>query len=222
MPSLIVKTQPAVEPISLAEAKNHLNVTIADDDALIQSLIKASRATLERQYDIAFITQSLVLGRDYFPAVFGMGWGWSPGWWLGNTWMAQYDTQELRYGFIGLRPPASAITTVTYLDPTGAATVWPASNYILDPDSRPSRFSLALGKVYPVTAPLLGAVKIEFVTGYPDAASVPEDLKEAVKLMVGEYYQNRENVVIDSRIVAIEVPDGVDALMVNFAPALIR
>lgn len=222
MPSLIVKTQPAVEPISLAEAKAHLNVSSADDDALIQQLVKAARAHLERVYNVAFVSQSLVMGRDYFPAVFGMGWGWSPGWWLGNTWMAQYDAQELRYGYIALRPPASAITTVTYLDPTGASQVWPSTNYILDADAWPSRFSLALSKTYPATAPLLGAVKIEFVTGFPDALSVPDDMKAALKLLLGEYYQNREDVIIDTRIVAVPIPDGVHALMSPFATALIR
>src|SRR3979409_375910 len=99
MSSLVVKTPPAVEPVSLAEAKSHLRVDVPDDDALIQNLIRAARANLEQVCNLAFITQSLVLGRDYFPALFGMGWGWSPCWGAGNTWMAQYDTQELRYGF---------------------------------------------------------------------------------------------------------------------------
>lgn len=222
MPSLVVKTPPAVEPISLAEAKDHLNVTVTDDDARIQNYTRAARANLERRYDVAFITQSLVLGRDYFPAVFGMGWGWSPGWWLGNTWMAQYDTQELRYGYLSLRPPVQSITSVTYLDQTGAITTWASSNYVLDADSRPGRLSLALGKTFPTTAPLLGAVKVEFIAGYTDPTQVPDDMKSALKLLLGEYYQNRENVVIDTRIVALAIPDGVDALMAPFAPVLIR
>ena len=71
MPSLVVKTPPAVEPVSLAEAKAHLRVDTTDDDALIQNLIRASRLSLETKYDVAMLTQSLVLGRDYFPNVFG-------------------------------------------------------------------------------------------------------------------------------------------------------
>jgi uncharacterized phiE125 gp8 family phage protein len=222
MSSLVVKTTPVVEPISLAEAKDHLNVTISDDDARIQNYIRAARANLERKYDVAFMTQSLVLGRDYFPAVFGMGWGWSPGWWLGSTWMAQYDLQELRYGYLSLRWPAQSITSVTYLDTTGTSQVWASSNYILDSDSRPGRLMLGLGKTYPATAPLAGAVKVEFVSGHTDPALIPEDMKEAVRLLMGEYYQNRENVVIDTRLVALPIPDGVDALMAPFAPILVR
>jgi uncharacterized phiE125 gp8 family phage protein len=223
MSSLIVKPggEPKVEPISLAEAKAHLRVDISDDDALIQGLIRAARANLERVYDIALMTQTLVLGRDYFPAVFGMGWG-MPGWWLGNTWMAQYDTQQLRYGYIPLRGPVQSVTSVTYLDPTGASQVWASSNYLLDADSRPPRLTLALGKTFPPTAPLFGAVKVEFIAGYTDPALVPDDIKAAMKLYLGHLYENREEVMVGTRLVALQLPLGVQALMTTFEPNLVR
>ncbi len=222
MSSLIVKTAPTQEPITLQDAKDHLRVATDDDDAYITNLIRTARFNLERAYDLALITQSLVLGRDYFPAVFGMGWGWTPSWWLGTTWMAQYDTQEMRYGYINLRPPVQSITQVTYLDTTGASQVWASSNYVLDSDSRPARFMLNIGKTFPATAPLLGAVKVEFVAGYTTQALVPDDIKQALRLLIGNWYENRESVVVDTRLVALELPQSVQMLMAPYAPQLVR
>lgn len=222
MSSLFVKTPPAVEPISLVEAKNHLRVDISDDDALIQNKIRAARTNLERVYDYAFITQSLVTGRDYFPGMFGIGYGPTPGWWLGSTWMSQYDLQELRYGFIRLRGPVQSITSVTYLDTTGAQQTWASSNYVVDTDSVPGRLSLALGKTFPTTGPLLGAVKIEHVSGNLTPEVVPDDAKDALKLFLGHLYEHREAVLTGTRLVAILIELGVDALMAPYAPVLVR
>lgn len=225
MPSLVVKSggEPKVEPISLAEAKAHLRVDITDDDAVIQNYIRAARTNLERVYDVAFITQSLVLGRDYFPNVYGVGFSPSSGWWLGSTWLAQYDLQQLRYGYIDLpRWPTQSVTSVTYLDPTGAAQTWASSNYLLDADSRPSRLTLNLGKTFPATAPLPGAVKVEVVAGHTIPELVPDDWKSALKLYLGELYENREDTIVDTRIIAVDIPKGVDYLMAPFAPVLVR
>lgn len=222
MSSLVVKTPPAVEPISLGEAKAHLRVDTTDDDALIQNLIRAARVSLETKYDVAMLTQSLVLGRDYFPNVFGLGYTPTPQWWLGPSWAGQYDAEELRYGFISLRAPVQSVTSVTYLDTTGSSVVWASSNYFLDADASPGRLGLALNKTFPTTAPLPGAVKVEFVTGYTRPELVPDDMKSAVKLLLGEYYENRENVIVDTRIVALPIPDGVAALMAPYGTPLLR
>src|SRR5450631_4735333 len=63
----IVISPPALEPLSLADAKLHLKVDTTADDALIESLIRACRFHIERLYDIALITQTLQLNLDYFP-----------------------------------------------------------------------------------------------------------------------------------------------------------
>lgn len=52
-----VYTEPAAEPVSTAEAKAHLRVSISDDDTYIGALITAARRMVEAQTNRALITQ---------------------------------------------------------------------------------------------------------------------------------------------------------------------
>ena len=63
----ILLTPPAVEPLSLAEAKAFLRVETADDDSLIAALIAAGRIHVERQAGLALITQGWRLVLDCWP-----------------------------------------------------------------------------------------------------------------------------------------------------------
>jgi len=59
-----------VEPITLDEAKLHLKVDSADDNALISALIIAARDLAERETKRVFITQTWHLFRDDSPVEF--------------------------------------------------------------------------------------------------------------------------------------------------------
>lgn len=222
--SLTVKTPPLVEPISLAEAKAHLRVDIDDDDALIQNMIRASRRKLEDTYSHSFITQSLVLGLDRFVqpgtplpsfgfASVGM-YGWGPG---GTQW----GWMQPSWSVIELRPPLQSVTSISYVDPTGATQILANTGYTID-QSIPGRVFPALNKIWPVTALLPASVSIEFVSGYTTPELVPDNLKAALRLTLGTLYENREQSIIGTRIVAVELPEGVAELMAPIAPILIR
>src|SRR5712691_3102830 len=216
-----VITGPVTEPVTLAEAKAHLNVTIPDDDNLIENLIRAARRKLEWEYRRAFVTQTLQLSMDYFGQPEFV-----------PTWMYGWPPSMLSYGPTGwmqatasvieLRPPVSSIVSVTYVDPAGVVQTLASSGYYLDGSSEPGRLVPALGKVWPVTGPLPGAVKIQYATGAASSDLVTDDIKAAVRLYLGELYQNREDVIVDTRIVALAIPDGVDALMAPYRFWLVR
>ena len=70
MPSILL-TGPAVEPVTLAEAKQFTRVEHDDDDDVIAALIAGSRIHVETQTRRALITQSWRLARDVWP---GCGW----------------------------------------------------------------------------------------------------------------------------------------------------
>jgi hypothetical protein len=216
---LTVKTPPTVEPISLKEAKDHLAITFDDHDAMVQGQIRAARRNLEWKYDRAFLTQTLVLTLDRFDQskwISESFYGVSPSTWamgLGVTW-----------SMIELRPPVQSITSITYLDPSGATQTLASANYTLDPGSEGSeaRVYPALNKIWPVVALAPAAIRIEFVAGFASPGLVPDDWKAALLLYLGHLYANREQVVADARVVAVSLPMGVDALMGGYGQVLMR
>lgn len=165
MPLTLI-TARAVQPVSLAEAKLHLRVDHAADDALIGVLIIAATDDAEH-----------LMGRAVLP----------------QTWQLTLDnftSTEITLQ----RPPISAITSVTYLQASdGALTTLSPSAYVLATASDyTARLVPAYATSWPATRAMPEAVRIAFATGYPNAASVPELIKAWIKLRIGALYENRQ------------------------------
>lgn len=185
--TLKLVTGPTVEPVSLAEAKTHLRVDIDDDDAYISGLIAAAREYLEGATRRAFLTQTWRLSLD--------AWPWPP---------AQIELPL---------PPLQAVNSIKYRDSDGTQTTVDSGDYIVDTDSEPGRIVLDYGESWPSeTLYPANPIQIEFEAGYGDAATdVPQYLRQAVLLLVGHWYENREPVVIGT--VHKELPLAVDSLI---------
>lgn len=182
--ALELVTPPAVEPLLLPDAKAHLRVDIADDDALITTLIKAAREWCEGYQNRAFITQ---------------------------TWRLHLDAWPREYIRIP-RPPLQSVTSVKYTDSAGSQTTWPAAEYLVDVHSEPGRIVPAYGKSWPTaTLQPVSAIEVEFVAGHGDAATdLHERIIQAMKLLVGHLYENREATVERA---LVETPFAVKALL---------
>lgn len=83
--------------------------------------------------------------------------------------------------------PVTAINSITYTKEDGTA--GSTDRWRVDIDSQPCRLWPPYDESWPVSRCEPGAVKVTFTTGY---ASVPADLRAAVKLLVGHLYENRE------------------------------
>ncbi len=167
--SLQLITPPAIEPVTLDEAKLHLKVDTGDDDALITRLISAARARAEWDTGRAFITQSWMLWRDCWP----------------------------ENGIVEIPlPPLQSVTAVTVYAPDGAATAIDPLNYTVDAASQPAR--LQFGCIPPITLRAVNAISIAFTAGYGDAADdVPDLLREAILEVVAELYVHRGDAPAD-------------------------
>lgn len=207
---LQVVTPPALEPVTLSQAKAHLRVDFDDDDAAILMFISAAR---ERVEDITYsrlITQTLLLTQDAFP-------------WAGyvSVWPSPWQ------GLLGnaielLNPPVQSVTQVQYVDTNNVTQTLLGSTLRLDSSSKPVRLSPAPGTMWPVTAPVTSAVGVTFVAGYGATGDfVPARFTEAIKLLCGHYYLNREEILSGTRIVALEIPEGIDDLLRRDAPPLV-
>lgn len=172
-------TDAATEPVSLAEAKAHLRVTAADDDTLIEALIKAARQACENELGRALITQIWQKTLDVFP-----------------------ESIDLPY------PPVQAVQSIDYLDEAGALTVLPAASYTLDDRSEPAWLVPAYDYEWPATLDAVNAVTVTYTAGYGDATAVPEAIKAWIKLHVGHLYENREATLIGAPIVPLPFLNG--------------
>lgn len=167
--ALICITPPSVDPITLAEAKSHLRVDISTDDTLISSYILAARDYVERicRPRVALLTQTWRYIADEWP---------------------KEDTVELR------PYPLQSVSSIKYTDDAGVITTLASSNYVVDIYSEPGRVRLKSTSSWPsTTLQVLNGFAIEFVAGFGAAASaVPEPLRQAIRMLVAHWYENRE------------------------------
>lgn len=104
--------------------------------------------------------------------------------------------------------PVSGLVSVTLVDAAGAEVVVPATAYRLVKDLHRPRLA-GKGAALP-TIPGDGAVKVVFDAGFgTDWTDIPVDLRQAVLLLAGEYYEHRH----DDGAQAAGLPFGVVTLI---------
>lgn len=180
-------TEPAVEPVSVVEAKAHLRVDFADDDAYIGALIVAARVITEERTNRAFITQTWEYALDNFP----------------NS-----NVIKLR------KPKLQSVVSIKYKDVNNVEYTIDPAQYIVDTDSIPGRIILNWGKYWPVILLQPGsAVRIRYIAGYgDDGTKVPQSLKQAMLFLISNWYEQREPVVL-TRSQLLPVPMTFDFLV---------
>jgi uncharacterized phiE125 gp8 family phage protein len=207
---------PAVEPVTLAEAKLHLRVDDSTEDTLITMLISASRAHAENVCRRAFVTQKWLLALDAFPfyTYYGVIPGYVPVDQLPAAWMTMRNySVRFRGSKIDLPFPAlQSVDSVKYIDAAGALQTLDPTQYVVDNMSDPGVLTPAPGTYWPDTQNTTNAVQISYTVGYGDATAVPAGIKSWILLRVGALYANREEVSVAQRITVQELP-YVDSLL---------
>jgi len=166
-----IVTQPASEPLTLAEVKEFLRVDHSDDDATLAIFIKAARQLCESYTRLALMPTTFEEYFDEFPTATGT------------------FKDEIRLS----RSPVSAVTYVKYIDGNDTTITTSASDYKTDLVSRPARISPDNG--WSGTYDTINAVFVRYVAGFADAASVPAPLKHGMMLVIGDMYENRTDSV---------------------------
>lgn len=165
---LMLKTPPAVAPVTLAEVKEHLRISNTASDTYLNALITLSRTFADGPGGIlrrALTTQTWYLkGRD-FPA----------------------DTIRLPI------PPLQSVVAITYFDVDGVEQTFPAEKYrVVKPEGAAGLVELIDTAAWPSLDDRPDAFAIEFVAGYGDAASdIPEPIKHGLLLYIGSLFTNR-------------------------------
>jgi len=85
------------------------------------------------------------------------------------------------------------------------------SNYEITGTDFTTRIGPKSGFNWPVTQDRADAIRIEYTAGYgATSASVPETLRHAMMLLIGHWYDNRENTMMDE---LSNIPYGFDMLV---------
>lgn len=169
--SLVRYAAPAVEPVSLAEAKVHCRIDTDDEDGYVAALVTAAREYIEEVLDISMISQ---------------------------TWEARYDVFPLWEIILPRAPMASGTVTVIYRDEAGQnQTITSATGaFQADHNIVPGRIYPLYEGVWPAVRGDENSVVVRYPAGYGAAgASVPAILRHAVLLLVAHWFEMRQPVV---------------------------
>lgn len=181
--ALVLTGAPALEPVTVSEAKAHLRVDGTIEDTLIGSLILTSRLHIEAALGLALISQGWRLKLDRWPKA---------------------GAVELPLG------PVQAVTAVRVLDGAGVAQTVPPESYVADVAGNPARVVARGG--WPAPGQPANGVEIDFRAGFGATADdVPAPVRQALLLLVAHWYEHRDPIEVGSKDAAI--PPAVSNLL---------
>jgi len=184
-------TPPALEPVSIDQAKQHARIEYPDDDQLVAGLITAARLVCETELRRAFISQTWETYLDgwyrldhglegYYgytgavPQIQGTSGGWAP-------FLIEVDNPDL-----------ISVASILYIDVNGDVQTLDPAAYYVEPGA-PGRIHPAYGQGWPSVRSVPGTITVQYLAGYgPAATDVPECIRLAIKMMVAELYEQRE------------------------------
>lgn len=181
----VLSTAATVKPLTVDEAKAHLRIDHDDEDAMVGALIDAAVSHVDGYTGI--------LGRAL----------------LTQTWRQDFgqfgDRMRLRVGDV------ISITSVTYYDQDNAQQTLASTVYTTLTDEIGAFLTRKPDQDWPSVYDRPDAVRVTWSAGYGAAAvNVPMAIRQALLLLIGHWYENREAVSATSMS---EMPMAVMSLL---------
>ncbi|MEA2833493.1 MAG: hypothetical protein QOG66_1695 [Methylobacteriaceae bacterium] len=181
----LIVSGPAIEPVALADARKWLKLETGDDDDVVGALITAARLMVEAQTRRMLITQTWRLIYDCWP-----------------------DTRVVKIPLA----PFQSLGAMRVYDADGAAQTVSSSLYYVD--SVPDLGRIIFGAPPQNPGRNAAGIEIDIVVGYgATPESVPELLRQAIRLLVTDWYENRGDAGGDD---ANPLPSSVRALVAPY------
>lgn len=177
--SLVRTVAPTAYPIDVGDLRTHSRLTTVGDDAYLLELIEAATEFIEGYLDRALIHSTWVLRLPSF-----------------------VDPIYLP------RSPVSSVTSVQYVDTAGTTQTLDTAVYEADTYADPGQIRRKYEQVWPQVREQENAVIVTYVAGYgATKASVPPDLRQAVRVIAAYMNEHREHVITGT--IAEELPTHV-------------
>jgi uncharacterized phiE125 gp8 family phage protein len=209
--SIRVVTPPTGEPIAALDVWRHLRLDSSHDSpapatvpeaSMVAALLSAAREHAEAFTGLSLAPTVLEVAYSTFPTC-------TP-WPLRSKY--RYDRLDLPRG------PVQSVTEVTYIDTSNAVQTLDPTVYQLQRDDPYAWLSLAWGKTWPGTLGVPGSVTVRYVAGFSLPGDSPQtypffpaSIRAAMLLLIGNWFENREAVVIGQP--PVELPLGVQSLL---------
>lgn len=178
-----------IEPITVAEAKQWLNIDYDDQDTVIASIIKAARLKIEKRCGISIALKQYEIKAASFE------------------------------GIALQNPPIVSVDAVKYLDTDGVEQTVPPSDYVLMDDAyAPYLFPVVnwpSTAQRPDAVRVTYTSGIDIEDSPPD--EVPDDLLQAMRLEIGAMFENREQeLLVPTRQELMLLGNGVPELIAPY------
>jgi len=167
--SITRTASPSGEPVTLAEAKDHLELIASDTthDTKLARFIATARLKVEDDTNVAILPQSFSLSLDEFP---------------------QPD-EDIK---IPIRPLAS-VSSITYYDEDNAQQTLATTVYAVDVGRR--IVHLKYDQEWPESATVKNAITINFNAGYASLSAVPDIFKQLILVQVALMFEDRGDIM---------------------------
>ena len=198
--------QPSVEPVSLAEMKEHLRLVGTSLDATVGLLIHAAREVAEGWMGRSFVKKGYIQTLDAFPAYTQAAQSqaaYPPSYYslprYGTAWLNYSQMIKLFYG------PLVSVESIRYLGTDGAwhtltgtdISVYNtglSTGFVFDSVSLPPRIFPVPGSYWPAALYAPNSVEIHYTSGYSDDASeVPGADKMLIRLLAAAWFEHPES-----------------------------
>ena len=167
--SLELSTAPTLEPLTLDEVRDQLNIDTSAQDGLLDAIRVAARGEIESRLSKALLTSTWKLRLGGWPS-----------------------TGEIRLP----RPPLVSVSSIAYIDTNGASQTLAASQYTVDKYVEPGRIVPAYGVSWPSLRAVPANVTVTYIAGWPAPGSIPREILQAMLLTIGHLYEQRETHIV--------------------------
>lgn len=184
---LQLRSGPAAEPVSLADAKSFLRIDGSEDDVLVSSLITAARIYIETTIGVILIYENWSYFKDRWP----------------------------ENGMMHLPlSPVQTIEEIRLHDNQAGFEQLPTEHFETDLLSSNPRIKLLERRGLTNQARSLNHIEVQFTAGYgANETDVPKDLRQALLLLVSHWFEQREPVGFGGTF--HEIPATITAILAN-------
>ena len=173
---LVFKTPPTELPVTLIEAKAHLNILSTDDDTLIEFLIGVATEQAEEITNRQLMRATYEMTMDILPERFEL-----------------------------TKPPLGVVEKIEYIpDGSDSYVLLDPSFYVVNDTVEPAVVIKHRDMSYPAISWMPNSVRVTFTAGYENAASVPKPIKQWILIRIATLFEHREEIVVGASVTPIQ------------------